>query len=512
MSRPTTRRGFFRHTAAGGAALGLAQWGLPWLGALPRVSADEAQLDPHVVRFHADIEPLVRLIEESPRERLLEEVAARIRAGTSYQEVLAALQLAGVRNVQPRPNVGFKFHAVLVVNSAHVASLASSEADRWLPIFWALDYFKQAQAEDERQGDWTMAPVDESAVPPAHRAREALVAAMDNWDVAAADAAVAGLARTAGSHELFELFCRYGARDFRDIGHKAIFVANSWRTLQAIGWQHAEPILRSLTYALLNHEGQNPATRDGDADRPGRQNAELATQFREDWLAGSPDPGATIDLLATLREATAADACARTVELVNGGVAVESLWDAVFQAAGELLVRQPGIVALHAMTSSNALYYAYQTSADDRTRRFLLLQNVAFVPLFREAIRARGGTTEGVALDQLEPAEWSASGSEAVQEILADVSSDRLLAARKTLAYLSAGGDPTALVDAARRLVFFKGTNSHDYKFSSAVLEDYLFRSPEAGQRYLAASMFNLRGSSDRESRLVARTLAALGA
>ena len=60
----------------------------------------------------------------------------RIRAGVSYQEVVAALMLAGVRNVQPRPSVGFKFHAVLVVNSAHVASLNARDTDRWLPIFW----------------------------------------------------------------------------------------------------------------------------------------------------------------------------------------------------------------------------------------------------------------------------------------------------------------------------------------------------------------------------------------
>ena len=45
--------------------------------------------------------------------------------------------LAGVRNIQPRP-VGFKFHAVLVVNSAHIASLASPDSDRWLPIFGRL--------------------------------------------------------------------------------------------------------------------------------------------------------------------------------------------------------------------------------------------------------------------------------------------------------------------------------------------------------------------------------------
>ena len=109
--------------------------------------------------------------------------------------MLAALLLAGVRNVQPRPSVGFKFHAVLVVNSAHLASLGSPDTDRWLPIFWALDYFKSSQAQDVREGNWTMGPVDESAVPPARKAREAFVAAMDSWDEAAADAAVAGLAR-----------------------------------------------------------------------------------------------------------------------------------------------------------------------------------------------------------------------------------------------------------------------------------------------------------------------------
>ena len=157
------------------------------------MSAAEAQLDPGTVRFQPDIEPLVRLLEDTPREHLLEEVAVRIRDGLSYREVLAALLLAGVRNVQPRPAVGFKFHAVLVVNSAHLASLSSPDADRWLPIFWALDYFKSSQAQDEREGNWTMPPVDEAAVPAADKADVAFRQAMDQWDESAADAAIAGL-------------------------------------------------------------------------------------------------------------------------------------------------------------------------------------------------------------------------------------------------------------------------------------------------------------------------------
>src|SRR4051812_25886010 len=236
-----------------GAGCAAALAGLGFLDRLPLVSAAEAKLPKENVRFHPDIEPLVRLLEDTSRERVLEEVAMRIRRGATYQEILSALFLAGVRNIQPRP-VGFKFHAVLVVNSAHLASLASHDSERWLPIFWAVDQFKSSQARDVQEGDWTMGAVDEAAVPDSHKAKPALISALDNWDEAAADAAMVGLARTAGAGEIYEILARYGARDFREIGHKEIYVANSFRLLEVIGWQHAEPILRSLAYALLDKD------------------------------------------------------------------------------------------------------------------------------------------------------------------------------------------------------------------------------------------------------------------
>ena len=46
-------------------------------------------------------------------------------------------------------------------------------------------------------------------------------------------------------------------------------------------------------------------------------------------------------------------------------------------------MREPGLVALHAVTSTNALHFAYQTCESDETRKMLLLQNAAFLPLFR---------------------------------------------------------------------------------------------------------------------------------
>jgi hypothetical protein len=421
--------------------------------------------------------------------------------------LLAALLLAGVRNIQPRP-VGFKFHAVLVVNSAHLASLASPDSDRWLPIFWALDYFKDSQARDVREGDWTMGPVNESAKPSASKARRAFTEAMDNWDEAAADAAVTGLVRTAARNEVFEVFCRYGARDFRDIGHKAIYTANSWRTLQHIGWQHAEPVMRSLAYALLYHEGGNPAMRDGAPDRPWRQNQTLAAKIRKEWQYGNPSAQASAELLTTFREGSNEEACNKVVEQLNRSIAPQSIWDAIFQAAGELLMCQPGLVSLHAVTSTNALHFAYQTSAEEETRKLLLLQNAAFLTLFRGEPAGRSA----VKIDRFEPLPLKAPGVYAIEEIFAEISHDRMTSARKMLSYLKENPHPEKLIDAARQLVFLKGRDSHDYKFSSAVLEDYYHLSPPCRDRYLAASCFNFCGSDEPENDLVKRTRAALQA
>jgi hypothetical protein len=504
----TSRRRFLQRAAAVGAAAGLGD--LAFMSRLAPVSAAEAAPDPKMVALHPDIEPIVRLLEDTPREKLLEAVAARIHDGLSYRDVLAALLLAGVRNIQPRP-VGFKFHAVLVVNSAHIASVASPDEHRWLPIFWALDHFKNSQADDKRQGDWTMPPVDESAMPTPDKAQAAFAAAMDNWDEAAADAAVAALARTAGMNEIFEIMFRYGARDFRDIGHKAIYVANSLRTLNLIGQQHAEPVLRSLAYALLEHEGENPAKRDAPADMPWRNNVERAKKLRADWTGGKVDQGATLEMLATLRQANEHEACEKVVEIINRGVNPQAIWDGLLVGSGELLARQPGIVALHAVTTSNALRYAWGTSGNDETRRMLLLQNAAFVPMFRQAMVARGGKLKDLNLDQLQPTSLEGGEREPAEEIFADVSGDKMKAAGKVLAYLESHPDPTELVDAARLLIFLKGNNAHDYKFSSAVLEDHLNVSPAWRGRFLASSVFNLRGSGDRDNALVQRTRSALG-
>ena len=123
MSSPLSRRNLLRGTLAGGSLLSLGRFSRTASGSPPGGGEGSVPLDPA-------IEPLVRLLEETPRDRLLESVAERVRGGAGYTDVLAALMLAGVRNVEPRPSVGFKFHTVLAVISYHLLGSQAGGSDR----------------------------------------------------------------------------------------------------------------------------------------------------------------------------------------------------------------------------------------------------------------------------------------------------------------------------------------------------------------------------------------------
>ena len=212
------RRRFLQSASALGLGAGLGHWG--GLAAITPARAEDLKVGPDAVRFRPEIEPVVRWIEETPRERALEVAIAQLKEGLSYRDLLAGLFLAGIRNIKPRP-VGFKFHAVMVINSAHLLGQTAAVNDRLLPLLWALDNFKRSQEQDIKEGDWTLGKVDEARLPRPDQARAEFVRAMEAWDADAADTAVAALCRDSGAVETMEPLWRFGVRDQRNIGHKA---------------------------------------------------------------------------------------------------------------------------------------------------------------------------------------------------------------------------------------------------------------------------------------------------
>jgi len=490
------------------SALGLGAELGPWasLKTITPLQASQAQVSPAMVRFRPEIEPVVRLIEDTPRERALEVAISQLKSGLSYRNLLAALFLAGIRNIKPRP-VGFKFHAVMVINSAHLLGQSSAVTERLLPLLWALDNFKASQAQDVKEGDWTLQPVDESHLPRPHQARAEFVRAMDAWDAAAADAAIAALCRSSGAAETMEALWRVAVRDQRNIGHKAIFAAQSWRTLQSIGWEHAEPVLRSLAFGMLDLQGDAQPRPIG----PYEANLENAAKTRSDWQIGREDPAATRALLQVIRQATPEAASAEALKLLNQGIAPGSLWDAVVLSACELLMQSPGIIAVHATTATNALHYIYTASGDDLTRRLALLQAVGWQPMYR----ARSKPASSSLIDSLKPgAQVSASHDDlAVAEIFTAINDDRKQAGDKAISYLARGGSADLIFKMARRMIFHKGRDSHDYKYGAALWEEFLWSTdPSWRGPMVAAAMFNLPGAKTPDSPLMTRARGAVAA
>lgn len=493
---PIDRREFFRDLGGN-----IVSGGLAWnaLQSLVPARAEDLQITPKIVRFRPEMEGIVKWIEETPREQILERAVERLKAGMSYRQFVAGLFLAGIRNIKPRP-VGFKFHAVMVIGSAHQLSLDAAQPDRLIPFFWALDNFKASQAQDVKEGDWTLMAVRETEVPTASQATSRFTEAMDRWDEAAADAAIAGLYRSASANQVMELIWPYAIRDWQNIGHKAIYAACAWRTLQVIGWEHAEPVLRSLVYGLLNGGASDTAV-------PYDQNRQLAKDIRADWTGGRPDPTVTTSMIQTLRQAAPKEAAVAVVEHLNKGVSPDSLWDAILLAAAELLMRQQAIVPLHATTATNALFYIYRESGQEMTRRMALLQAASWIALFRDGARARGPLPDGLKIDEFKPSDTAPASVQTVFDILQQ---DRNQAAAQTLAIAQGGHNTSPFFDAARHLIFAKGTDAHDFKFAASAFEDIDHASPEVRPRLLAASVYYLKGTQAPDSPLLQRTREAV--
>ena len=168
-------------------------------------------------------------------------------------------------------------------------------------------------------------------------------------------------------------------------------------------------------------------------------------------------------------------------------------------------MRQRGIVALHSVTTTNAIYHAFKTTANDETRRYLMLQNASFLPMFRDAARDRGDLAD-THIDEISASDNATN----VADIFQTMGKDRNLGARMAYRFLTDGGNPQSVVSQARRLVFLKGNDSHDYKFSSAALEDYRALSPAWQNRFISAATFQLRNSTEPTRALVTRIESAL--
>jgi hypothetical protein len=505
MTAPRTRRHFLQTVATTGTALGLGDFAA--LGPLGPASADEARVTPELVRFSPDIEPVVRLIEETPQDRCVAAMVEQLRRGLPYRQFLAALYLAAIRAAKWYGGFHGYDHNAYVVHSAHQLSLDLPPGEQLLPAFYALSSFKGTQRAYPTRRNGTQViqgtPPLRGVLPPENHAEDELHGAMREWDPDRAELAVVALARSRGTAAVLEPLWHYAGRDWEFIGHKAILVANSCRLLETIGWQHGEHILRYVVAALAGGGRKRAEHADVRPYRANLQRVEMAARrLPGGWAASAGDTAFTRDLVALLREGKGEEACDTAVRrLVDGKARAGAVWDAVHLAAGEMVLsvqprggNRPDGNALHANTAANALHYAFRASALQDTRLLLTLQALAWMHLYRES--RRNNLLPGVMdITNLVAPKLPDQPDAAVEEILATRTERPHRAALLAFA-LARHGRPETLLHAARRLLAVKSSGDpHDIKFPVAIFEDLDLVGSAWRPHLLAAAVFSFWGS-----------------
>jgi len=437
------RRRFLRTTLSVAAAAGL-----PPSRRLPR----------HELEDFAD-----ELVTAS-RIDALRGTVRRAAAGWSATDLLAGTFLAGVREVAPDP-VGFKFHCVMVVPAAHDLSRLAAPEESLLPVLFNVSDFKRSQIEDAGQGDFRLGPPPDGPRP--ERPLQALTAALERFDLGAAEAALPAVVEGVDRDALFEELWRFGARDFHNLGHKIIFTLHVLRVWERCGDAVALPGLRSLVRGLLAGGGREPRLGSDE-------NRELAAR----------EPGKRVEpgesLLATLREADAAGARDLVHESRVEGVPAEWLWDELRRMAAEIHLRHPGLLAVHPLTTLSALASAAGRARRPETAELMLLTAASWSAEFRRTFESRGAGRD-LRIDALEP----------VDDVPPDAfeEADGAKARGAALRAGASEGGTEAFLRAFRRRVGRKGDEHHYPKYVVALGEEVARARPEHRGALLAAGL-----------------------
>jgi hypothetical protein len=510
--RDSNRRGFLATSAAVATVPLLPDLG--FLAPVSRAAATDTRIEPNQARRTPSLDQLIKLIQTTPRDKCVPVFIEQLQAGLSYQDLLSGLLLATIEHGDP--------HQVLGVYSAHRVSSEARVEERLLPLFWALDRI----VSGFQGGDAQPLGALTGELPKAGQARTIFREAMTELDPSHAERAIIVLARAQGDRRAMSLLWECGARRVTgSLGHHPIMVANTWRTLDALGWQHAEPVLRYLARALSTQKPDR--TYEPNQERARKTVAHLPA----DWAAKDPERGATLEVFELLRQGETDAVCDLIcTQLSSGRVKAGAVWDAVHLAAADLLFRYKtggvaiGGVLIHAVTSTNALRCGFDCSDDDRVRLLMLLQSVGGLGNQFVLPNEKDGQLRGMNLLDLKADDTRASAS--ISDVFAMLpnktkdpsheeaeryrqASDE--ACRMSFALLQTPANQVAFKQAARSLLCLKATRDpHDFKYPVAAFEDATLANAEWRPYLLASSVHALHGTASADSTALVQARKAL--
>ena len=335
-----TRREFLADVGRGMLVAGLGYSAALDLGLTTAWAGDESggSLD------FGDREPLVRLMQETPPERLMSALAEQLRGGATLRDLVAAAALANARTFGGQDYVGF--HTMMALTPAWHMARELPRDRQPLPVMKVLYRNTQRIQEHGGRDSEVLEAIELEGLPAEQRADgAALIRAMLEKDMQRAEQLFARIAGGAAEDAFNELLLMV---QHETEVHRVVLPYRAWDLLDLVGRDHAHTLLRqSVRYCVGNESPKYSERQKGGRDvLPG-----LLDEYK---LLSRPagtrslDDGWTEELCGTIFASSPEEAAGAVAAALAEGASFEAVGEAISLAANQLVLRDAGMRPEHA--------------------------------------------------------------------------------------------------------------------------------------------------------------------
>jgi hypothetical protein len=285
-----------------------------------------------------ELESLVCLMQETPANKLLPQLAQKLKSGTDLRRLVAAGALANARTFGGEDYVGF--HTMMALPPALHMARELPEAHQALPVFKVL--YRNTNRIQEKGGrkDEVLHAVAPGKLPVGQTNEgEVLRAFVRQKDVAQAEQTLAALARRSPDEAFNDLL--YAVQDNTEV-HRVVLPYRSWDLLDMIGQEHAQTLLRQSVRYCVKAESYS---RNATTDEP----RALLPKVLEEHRLLDRNPGtktaedAWVDQLSqTIFKSTPAQAAHAAAAALAEDFSPAAVGEAIALAANQLILRDQG--------------------------------------------------------------------------------------------------------------------------------------------------------------------------
>jgi hypothetical protein len=329
---PKTRREFLADVGRGMLVASVGYGLARELCLAPAFAADV----PDALDF-GGLEPLVRLMQETSVDKLLPELANKLRSGANLTRLVTAAALANARTFGGEDYVGF--HTMMALAPALHMARELPDTLQPLPVFKVL--YRNTNRIQEKGGrkEEVLRKVAPEAAGPSSNTDERLREAVHQRDIQAAETTFAGMVRSGASEAFNELL--HTVQEHTEV-HRVVLPYRAWDLLDLIGKEHAHTLLRQSVRYCIKAEAWPQS---GNDKEPRTLLPKLLEQHKLlDRALGtrSADDGFIEQLSQAIFKSTPEQAAEAAAAALAEGFSANDVGEALSLAANQLILRDMG--------------------------------------------------------------------------------------------------------------------------------------------------------------------------